>query len=106
MTCFGHAHIFFPCRNHNTAETHNQLCVLTDRKINSRPACKLCKGTFPPASQNPYLFAECQHVELLFFCHTGVWNPLESDLKGRIESQILISAFRCCQGDLEKSSLS
>lgn len=28
MTRFDHAHIFFPCRNHNTAETHNQLCVL------------------------------------------------------------------------------
>lgn len=51
--CFDHTHIFFPCCNHNTAETHNQLCVLTDRKINgSRDACKLCKGTFLPSGQS------------------------------------------------------
>lgn len=64
MTCLDHTHIFFPCRNHNTAETHNQLCVLTDRKINSsRDPCKLCKGTFPPWGQS-----------LTFLLTVSMWN--------------------------------
>lgn len=37
-----------------------------------------------------------------FFSHTSIWNPLESELKDRIETQFLISVFSCCQVTLEK----